>query len=143
MPYEVGALLCYLKGLKITTPNTSKSSNLSYTFIGIFYKIFMYRLITTTTDSRKNAKLIIDKILSDKLSPCVQLLNNVESFYRWEGEIENNLEYLILIKCKPENEELVKSAILEVHTYEVPEIISSDFNILNPDYDKWFLDNSI
>tara|TARA_Y100001968_G_C19427424_1_gene755166 strand:+ start:2285 stop:2596 length:312 start_codon:yes stop_codon:yes gene_type:complete len=103
----------------------------------------MYRLITTTTDSRKNAKLIIDKILSDKLSPCVQLLNNVESFYRWEGEIENNLEYLILIKCKPENEELVKSAILEVHTYEVPEIISSDFNILNPDYDKWFLDNSI
>ena len=103
----------------------------------------MYRLITTTTDSRKNAKLIIDKILSHKLSPCIQLLNNIESFYCWEGGVENNLEHLILIKCKIENENLVKESILKVHTYEVPEIISSDFNILNPYYDKWFSDNSI
>ena len=82
MPYEVGALLCYLKGLKITTSNTSKSSNLSYTFIDIFYKKIMQRLIKTTTDSRKNAKVIIDAILSvGKTSAPILLLLVAASLY--------------------------------------------------------------
>ena len=103
----------------------------------------MQRLITTTTDSRKNAKVIIDAILSAKLSPCIQLIGNVESFYVWNEGIENNLEYLILIKCESDNENDVVSIILNSHTYEVPEIIASDFDILNPDYARWFSENSI
>ena len=103
----------------------------------------MQRLIKTTTDSRKNAKVIIDAILSAKLSPCVQLVGNVESFYVWNEEVENNLEYLILIKCDSDNEQEVVSVILNSHTYEVPEIIASDFDILNPDYASWFSQNSI
>ena len=143
MPYEVGAPLCYLKGLKITAPNTSKSSNLNYKFISIFYKNFMYRLITTTTDSQKNVKLIVDNILSSKLSPCIQVIKNIESFYVWDGEAENNLEYLILIKCESRNEARITELILNSHTYEVPEIIASNFDILNPDYASWFSQNSI
>ena len=53
------------------------------------------------------------------------------------------LEDLILIKCTPDNEDMVKECILKLHHYEVPELISSDFNILNPDYEKWFSDNSM
>ena len=143
MPYEVGALLCYLKGLKITAPNTSKSSKLNYKFIAIFNKKFMYKIITTTIDTKKNAMLLIDSILSESLSPCVQLMDKVQSFYKWRGNIEENSEFLILIKCFSDNEEAIKEIILKKHTYEVPEIIISDFDILNSDYANWFADNSI
>ena len=103
----------------------------------------MYRLITTTTDSQKNVKLIVDNILSSKLSPCIQVIKNIESFYVWDGEVENNLEYLILIKCESRNEARITELILNSHTYEVPEIIASNFDILNPDYASWFSQNSI
>ena len=143
MPYEVGALLCYLKGLKITASNTSKSSKLNYKFIAIFNKKFMYKIIATTIDTKKNAMLVIDSILSESLSPCVQLIDKVQSFYKWRGNIEENSEFLILIKCFSDNEEAIKEIILKKHTYEVPEIIISDFDILNSDYANWFADNSI
>ena len=143
MPYEVGALLCYLKGLKITASNTSKSSKLNYKFIAIFNKKFMYKIITTTIDTKKNAMLLIDSILSESLSPCVQLIDKVQSFYKWRGNIEENSEFLILIKCFSDNEQAIKEIILKKHTYEVPEIIISDFDILNSDYANWFADNSI
>ena len=143
MPYEVGALLCYLKGLKITAPNTLKSSKLNYKFIAIFNKKFMYKIIATTIDTKKNAMLVIDSILSESLSPCVQLIDKVQSFYKWRGNIEENSEFLILIKCFSDNEEAIKEIILKKHTYEVPEIIISDFDILNSDYANWFADNSI
>ena len=103
----------------------------------------MYKIISTTTDSKKNAKEIIDDILSKNLSPCIQLIDGVQSYYKWDEDVEDSLEYLILIKCTPDNEDMVKECILKLHHYEVPELISSDFNILNPDYEKWFSDNSM
>ena len=103
----------------------------------------MYKIIATTIDTKKNAMLVIDSILSESLSPCVQLIDKVQSFYKWRGNIEENSEFLILIKCFSDNEEAIKEIILKKHTYEVPEIIISDFDILNSDYANWFADNSI
>ncbi len=102
----------------------------------------MYKLIKTSIDNRQNAKLIIDKILSKGLSPCVQLIDNVRSFYRWKDKIEDSVEFLILIKCEARNESAIIEVLLKEHAYEVPEIVVSEFDILNPDYRDWFEENS-
>ena len=57
--------------------------------------------------------------------------------------MEDNVEFLILIKCKTDNKSAIIEILLDEHTYEVPEIIVSDFDILNPDYKEWFEENSI
>ena len=77
------------------------------------------------------------------MSPCIQLIDKVQSFYKWKGHIEENFEFLILIKCFSDNKEAIKDIILKKHSYEVPEIVISDFDILNSDYANWFADNSI
>tara|TARA_Y100000748_G_scaffold286302_1_gene269508 strand:+ start:172 stop:666 length:495 start_codon:yes stop_codon:yes gene_type:complete len=125
------------------TPNTLKSSIENYKFIIIFYNQIMYKLITSSTDSKENAQVIANTLISKLLSPCVQIISNVESLYIWNGEIENTSEYLILIKCCQTKEEEIVSKILDLHKYEVPEIIVSNFDILNPDYKSWFDKNSI
>ena len=103
----------------------------------------MYKTIITTTDSLKIINKISDYLLNKKLSPCIQVLTNLESKYIWEGKIASNKEYLMLIKCKTNNINTISTYIKKNHNYEVCEIIKLDMDILNDKYEKWFNKTSI
>ena len=101
----------------------------------------MYTLIITTTNDMKIAQNIA-KILTDKeYSPCVQILNNLNSIYKWKGKIINESEISLHIKTKKAFIDKVSKIIKDNHNYEVPEIIMFDFNIIGDDYSKWFNNN--
>ena len=44
-------------------------------------------MIHTTTDSKKIARLIADYAVKKKLSPCVQIIPQIETTYNWHGKI--------------------------------------------------------
>jgi len=48
----------------------------------------------------------------------------VTSYYRWKGRIRADREYLILAKTRSELFARLKSRILALHTYQLPEIVS-------------------
>ena len=100
------------------------------------------KLIITTTDSKKNAQDISEALIESQLSPCVQILSNITSIYRWEEKIERGEEYLLLVKILEKHLEYCKTIIIEQHNYDSPEIIEIDAKILNEKYYNWFLDNS-
>ena len=101
-----------------------------------------YKTIITTTNSKKDTQQIKDSILRKKLSPCVQIIRKIESSYLWKGKILSDNENMIFIKTIKENENAIIDQIKSIHTYDTPEIISFDFDILSNKYKKWF-DNSI
>ena len=98
----------------------------------------MYKMIITTTDSLEIVDKITNHLLESNLSPCIQIIDKVESKYLWEGEIKSQKEYLILIKCKACNAEGVSEYIKNNHNYNISEVIEIDINILNEKYKKWF-----
>ena len=100
------------------------------------------KLIITTTDSKDNAQNISIALVSSKLSPCVQILSNISSIYRWEGKIEKTNEYLLLIKVLEKNLNSCKKNIIENHNYSTPEIIEVSANTLSDSYATWFQKNS-
>ena len=61
--------------------------------------------------------------IKNQLAACVNLIPKVESIYSWNNEINQDLEVLTLFKTKEELLEKLESAILELHSYDVPEII--------------------
>ena len=61
------------------------------------------KIIITTTDSDKIANNIAECLVKDNLSPCVQIVSNIKSFYSWEGKLDESCEILLLIKTIPEN----------------------------------------
>ena len=97
-----------------------------------------YKIIITTTNSLKDIESIKKNILLKKISPCIQVINNIESSYIWENEIVSDNEAVIFIKTTSRNESLVISEIIKNHSYDTPEIISYDFDILSEKYKKWF-----
>ena len=81
----------------------------------------IYVIITTEADKKKASKLA-NLLLKEKLIACVTF-KNIESFFWWEGDINQSKEVQLMIKCKEENIDKVCNKITEWHTYEVPEII--------------------
>ena len=99
------------------------------------------KIIQTTTDSIKIAESISELLVNNNASPCVQIISNVKSVYRWKNKLEQSSEILLLIKTIPEKIQKCKDIILKHHNYDVPEIILIDCYILEDDYQDWFIEH--
>ena len=86
-----------------------------------------YLLIVFTTISNKYcAEEIARKLIKDKLAACVSI-KEISSFYLWDENIQNDNEYEITIKSKPEKlNNLIKFLKIEIG-YKIPQIIYNKF----------------
>ena len=100
------------------------------------------KIIITTTDSNKTANVIAACLVEDNLSPCVQIVQNIQSVYKWKGALEKSDEILLFIKTIPDMVQDCKKLILKFHNYEVPEIVVTNGEILNDKYRDWFIKNT-
>jgi periplasmic divalent cation tolerance protein len=81
-------------------------------------------LVLTTASSQAEAHKIGRALVERLLAACVNVVPGVGSIYRWEGEIEEAEEWLLIIKTTRAAFERVRDAIHELHSYDVPECIS-------------------
>ncbi len=79
-------------------------------------------IVMTTAASRSEAERLARAVVEDRLAACVQMLA-IGSVYRWEGEVTDADEVLLLVKTRTELYAALEAKIAELHTYEVPEII--------------------
>ena len=86
-----------------------------------------YLLVLHTTVSDKYcAENIARKLLKDKLAACVSI-KKINSFYVWNEIIQNDSEYEVTIKSKPEKlNSLIEFLKIEIG-YEIPQIIYKNF----------------
>ena len=99
------------------------------------------KIIITTTDSNVIAEKISNELLEKNLSPCVQIINNVLSTYKWSNKLVKETEFLLLIKTTESKINKCKKSIEKIHNYETPELVCLNSNIINDKYKKWVLDN--
>lgn len=99
-------------------------------------------IVQTTTSNEEEAKKIAKILIQDKLAACVQL-KDIESLYNWDGKLCCESETLLSIKTKKELFSKVKSKILELHSYDTPEIIELDISNISEDYLKFIKENTI
>ena len=99
-------------------------------------------VIQTTCSYKEEAKKIAKVLIVEKLAACVQL-SEIESFYNWNNEFCCDNETLLNIKTIKENFEKIKSRILELHSYDLPEIIQLDITNASEEYLKFIGENTI
>lgn len=82
-----------------------------------------YRQVQFAIDDAANADRIVERLLARRLVACGQRLGPIKSRYRWNGAEEVAEEWLVLLKTRDERVEATVEAILELHPYEVPEVV--------------------
>ena len=81
-------------------------------------------LVFTTLPNADKAAEIARALVEERLAACANLLPAVRSIYRWEGKIHDENEVLVLFKTRAETVERLKARLLELHPYEVPEVLA-------------------
>jgi periplasmic divalent cation tolerance protein len=90
-----------------------------------------------TVPDEETAGLIADALVSEKLAACVNIVPAIMSVYRWNDAIEHDQELLLLIKTSESVWPLLEARILELHPYELPEIIAVPIHTGQADYTQW------
>ncbi|MDR1957541.1 MAG: divalent-cation tolerance protein CutA [Planctomycetaceae bacterium] len=101
-----------------------------------------YIQIQTTCSSEEEAKNLAAIVVDRRLAACVQVTGPVTSTYRWENQLETSQEWLCLIKTTNERFPAVRDTILDVHSYDMPQIISLPIIDGSDAYLEWIEDQT-
>ncbi len=95
-----------------------------------------YCIITTTCPTDKEATILAQKLIREKLAACVQL-SPITSYYTWNKETCIDPEIRLVIKTRTKLYENVEQFIKKNHSDEVPEIIQTLVTDGSDDYLDW------
>jgi len=98
------------------------------------------KIILTTHDDLIQARDLAQILVESRAAACVNIVPNIMSVFTWEGELQHENEILLLIKTTAENVPEVQALLEDNHSYEVPEIVALDGEVLNRPYMDWLLD---
>ncbi len=85
---------------------------------------------------------IAKPLVEDKLAACVNILPALRSIYRWKGQLCDESEALLVIKTRAALFEELRRRVLELHPYEVPEVIAFPIQAGHPDYLRWLAEST-
>ncbi|MGX6960921.1 MAG: divalent-cation tolerance protein CutA [Rickettsia endosymbiont of Pentastiridius leporinus] len=100
-----------------------------------------YCLILTTTDDLPTTEKIATVLLDSNLAACVQI-DDIKSYFKWDEKIASEKEYRIIIKAKSSNYTKIEAKILEIHNYELPQIIKINIDSGFQKYLDWINQNN-
>lgn len=94
-------------------------------------------VVFSTFPDEASARAAAGKLVEDGAAACVSILPGLTSVYRWQGEIEEAREVLLLIKTTRDAYPRLESALKACHPYELPEILAVGAEGGLPDYLQW------
>ncbi len=92
--------------------------------------------MTTVPDSVSGQRLA-RSLVEKRLAACVQILPQMTSVYFWEGKVEEEGEYLLLIKTLAEKQNEIEAFISSEHSYDTPEIVTFEADRVSEKYSDW------
>ena len=100
-------------------------------------------LIMNTCPTKESAQKIARSLVEKKLAACVSIVPIECSVYRWKGKIEEEKEYLLLIKTRSKLFARVEAHIKANHVHEVPEVIAFKADKAEKIYQTWIERNTL
>lgn len=101
-----------------------------------------YIQVLTVAGSKEEASTIAEIVVEKRLVGCAQVLGPILSIYRWKEKLERAEEWLCIMKTRAELYHDLESAIRQVHSYEVPEILAVPIAEGSKSYLSW-LDSEV
>lgn len=96
-----------------------------------------YVLALTTLPLDQDADAFARALVGERLAACVNILPEMQSIYRWQGEVEQERERQVIIKTTQRRLAALWDRIRELHNYDVPEFVVLPIIDGNDVYLRW------
>ena len=94
-------------------------------------------VVYVTAGSAEEADHLSRALVGERLAACVNRVKSIQSVYRWQGEIEQSDEELLIIKTHKDLFPALEKRVRALHSYAVPEIIALPVVVGSPGYLGW------
>jgi len=95
------------------------------------------RVVFVTAPDDVVAERLARSFVTQGLAACVNRVPGVVSTYRWEGEVNEDAEVLLIIKTTQGMLPLLEAAIGEEHPYDTPEFVAFEPGHVSAPYLQW------
>jgi periplasmic divalent cation tolerance protein len=99
-------------------------------------------VVLVTCASTREARRIGRALVTRRLAACVNIVRApIESVYRWKTKVESAKEFLLIIKTSRTRFTALREEVLQLHSYDVPEIIALPIAAGSRTYLDWISDS--
>lgn len=97
------------------------------------------RVVLCTVPNESVGETLARTLVEERLAACVNLVPGVRSIYRWQDKVEDDREWLLVIKTSSETYAGLEARISALHPYEVCEVLAFDVAAGSKAYLDWLL----
>jgi periplasmic divalent cation tolerance protein len=94
-------------------------------------------VVLVTAGSAENAGVLARTLVEERLAACVNVVPGVRSVYRWQGQVVDEGEWLLVAKARRSSFAALEARVRELHTYDTPEVIALDVALGSVTYLDW------
>jgi periplasmic divalent cation tolerance protein len=80
--------------------------------------------IYVTAGSKTEAQKIGKALVEERLAACVNILDGMQSIYRWEEKIQQDTEVILIAKTTDNLVPALVAKVKSLHSYDCPCIVS-------------------
>ena len=96
-----------------------------------------YRFIYITASNRDEARRIARTLVEERLAACANVVSPIDSFYWWQGKVNEAGEVALFAKTRAELVEVVIARVRALHSYSVPCVVALPILSGNPAFLDW------
>ena len=97
--------------------------------------------VITTVATRDDARRIAKALVERRLVACAQI-SEIESLYHWDGALQDDPEFRLLMKTVDTQYDAVEQAIRALHPYDLPAIYALPVERIDAPYAHWVREQS-
>ena len=95
------------------------------------------RFCYITAGSRDGAVRIGRALVEERLAACANVIDGMTSIYRWQGEIEEDAEAVLILKTRAELVDRLVERVKSLHDYDCPCVVALTVDGGNPAFLDW------
>jgi periplasmic divalent cation tolerance protein len=101
-----------------------------------------FRFVYMTAGSPEEARRIGRTLVEERLAACVNILDGMQSFYWWQGAVQEAPETVLIAKTRAELLERLTERVKALHGYRCPCVVALPIEGGNPAFLQWLADET-
>lgn len=94
-------------------------------------------VVISTCGSEEEAVRIAHRLVEERVAACVNLIPRIHSVYRWQGKVEDSVEWMLVVKTSRHRFAALRTVLEAAHSYELPEVLALPIVDGSPNYLAW------